>query len=263
MANWCFNNVVFSGDASSVENVSALFREIREKQDRDEKVWLPPFVTAERSYMIDIEVADEKVYYRSRWVPNIDALVQIANQYNVSFVNGYDELDTYLFGEASYNNKLLSNTRLDKGDLRSYHYDLEKGMYIHDGQGYDDEWPIYEKLLEQKKAGELNFKTTSDITKEELTKLYDGLSPGDLVLKFAQHKNFDKARETFREIDEETIIQIDKLLINTHRNTPERYESHDWFLAVSFLKHLIDEWNAQGRDNQYQTSQGLCSKFNF
>ncbi|HZY39758.1 MAG TPA: hypothetical protein VFE53_24050 [Mucilaginibacter sp.] len=239
MADWCNNHIVFSGDAARVENVRALFREIQEKQDRDEKLWLPPFVTAERSYMIAINVTDETIYFRSRWVPNIDALVQIANQYGLDFVNRYDEINTGVFGEASYTGGVLSNINLDDNDLKDSHFENDRS--------------IFGQLLEQKKSNAIYFQTTGCITKEQLNQLYGELPEGNLLLKFAEHKNFAKACEVFHAMDDRTIIEIDNFLINTHKDSPEQFTTREKFLAMSFLQQLVNEWNVKQRDRQHQT----------
>src|SRR6202034_4599707 len=96
--------------------------------------------------------------------------------------------------------------------------------YVYDGNSYEFEWPIFEKLLEKKKeafepginlmlsgkeANERLFKSTSRISLEELTILHEEMMPGDIVLKFAEHKNFDAARAAFQTWDEHSIIEMD------------------------------------------------------
>ena len=121
---------------------------------------------------------------------------------------------------------------------------------------YENETPIFEAMIEEKKADNPYFKTTSAVTKEQLTERYGELLPGDIVLKFAEHKNFVKANEAFREMDEGTIAEIDRVL-SGNPHTLENYETQDKFLAVSFLKLLISEWNKQHRDNEHQANRGI------
>lgn len=250
MANWCDNNVVFSGDATRVERTKTFFKDIQEKQNCDERHWLPPFV-------IDMELNDEKINYSSRWIPNNEALVLIAEAFGVSFVNRYDELSMGIFGEATYSNGLYNDTRLNPQDFQSYHFDKDTGLYVYEEKNYSFEWPIFEKMLEQRKSSALNFKTTSNISREDLVELYGEILPGDLVLKFAEHKNFDKARETFLEMNESTIFQIGNYLEREPWNNRERYKTHDKFLAMSFLHQLIREWNTQRHDNQIKNGLGF------
>lgn len=254
MANWCNNYVYFSGDPARVEDVRALFREIQGKQDRDEKLWLPFFVTNKNGYMIDIDAHDEEIYYRSRWVPNIDVLVQIANHYAVDFLDSYDELQTGVFGEANYDRGVLSNISLDGNDLKASHYDEETRLFIYKGQSYEDERPIFAQLIEQKRLNDHYFKTTNSITQIEVHHLYGELTEGDLLLKFAEHKDFDQARKVFEAMDEQTIIAINNFLVNIHRDRPGQFATRDKFFAFHFLKHLIRQWNDERRHQRPQTS---------
>ncbi|MDP9079951.1 MAG: hypothetical protein M3O71_21200 [Bacteroidota bacterium] len=111
-------------------------------------------------------------------------------------------------------------------------------------------------MLVEKKANNPYFQTTSNLTKEELTGLYGELLPGDLILKFAEHKNFVQARAAFRELDEPTIAEIDRHLSDQHQHARQHYKSRDEFLAVSFLKLLVSEWHTQRRHSQYRTDLG-------
>src|SRR5580704_4211771 len=88
------------------------------------------------------------------------------------------------------------------------------------------------------------FVSTGDITRLELYQLYGPeLMPADIVLKFAEHKNFDAAKEAFQTWDEESVIQMDNFLIQNFRHEIELYDTRDKYIAVNFLKHLIDEWD--------------------
>jgi hypothetical protein len=54
MANWCINNVLFTGGASKVGAVRELFIEIEDKQTETGQWHLPDFVTKENSFRRDI-----------------------------------------------------------------------------------------------------------------------------------------------------------------------------------------------------------------
>jgi len=256
MANMCSNVVVFTGDPAAVENVKALFKEIEQKQNETGKWHLPPYVTANFSHMQDISMDNEKINYETRWYPNLQGLVQIADHFQLDFVNHYDEVANGVFGEASYTKGTLLDICLDPADFQAYDFDPATRLFTYNGQTYENETPIFEKMIEEKKADNPYFKTTSEVTKEELAELYGELLPGDIVLKFAEHKNFVKANEAFRDMDEGTIAEIDRVL-SGNPHTLENYKSQDQFLAVSFLKLLISEWNKQHRSTQFQADRGL------
>jgi len=154
MANICDNSVVFSGAPSAVENVKALFKEIEEKQNQTEQWHLPPYVTAKFSYMQDIAIDHEKINYQTRWLPNLEGLTQIADHYHLDFVINYSELANSVFGEATYKSGVFNDVRLEPEDFQAYQYDQLTGLYVYDVKNYSFEWPIFEKLLAQRKEAD-------------------------------------------------------------------------------------------------------------
>ena len=180
MANLCSNFVIFSGDPAAIENAKALFNKIQTQQETTGQWYLPQYVTAEFSHMQDIVVNDNAINYETRWAPNLQGLKQIADHFKLDFVSQYDEMSNCIFGEATYIKGTLLDVCLDRKDFKKCN-DIAK----------------LEELLEKKKAENPYFKTTSNITKAELDQLYGEMTPADLVLKFAEHKNFEKASAAF------------------------------------------------------------------
>lgn len=217
MANMCSNCVIFSGEPSAVESVKAVFKEIQDQQEATGRWHLPEYVTADFSNMQDITINENTINYETRWYPNLQGLVQIANHFKLDFVSYYDEPGNGVFGQASY----------------------KKGTLL------ENDAPISVKMIEEKKVDNPYFKSTSNISKEDLKQLYGELLEGDLLLKFAEHKNFDKAREVFQGMDEQTITGIDNYLISTHRYGPEQFATTDKYIAMAFLKQLVSEWDQQ------------------
>lgn len=86
------------------------------------------------------------------------------------------------------------------------------------------------------------FESTGTITPEELTALYGPMLKGDLVLKLAEHKNFNEAREQFNTWKEGLIIETANLLGQDYRHAEQLYKTKDKYLAVTFLKALLNEW---------------------
>ncbi|MCQ6958775.1 hypothetical protein [Mucilaginibacter aquariorum] len=87
------------------------------------------------------------------------------------------------------------------------------------------------------------FKSTGTITEKELIELYGPMLRAELVLKFAEHKNFDAARESFKTWNEHDIIQTDNMLINNDRLLARSNESWEAYIANRFLKVLINEYD--------------------
>jgi hypothetical protein len=249
MANWCNNYLILSGTAAAIEDSVKIFTKIEEEQNRTGKYYLPEFVTAESSNMTDIIVAENTINYQTRWVPNLEALVQIAKHTGVDFASQYDELQMGIIGEATYQNGIFSNIRLDGNDLQQYHYDMDTATYRYNGENYEDEWSVLMKLLENKKAGLKEFQTTNNITKEQLTLLYGELSAADFVLKFAEHKNFDSARTGFYALNNDVKRKIENFLTNAGEKKLEHFANRDKFIAFEYLINLVNEWNNEQRTN--------------
>lgn len=88
------------------------------------------------------------------------------------------------------------------------------------------------------------FKSTGNITKQELYFLYGtDLKPADIILKFAEHKNFDAAKNEFEKWDQESVIIMSNYLNQSFRHEPELYTTRDKYIAMSFLKDLIAKWD--------------------
>jgi hypothetical protein len=96
------------------------------------------------------------------------------------------------------------------------------------------------------------YKSTGKITREDLDKLYHDMSSADIVLRLAEHKNFDAARAEFETWDDYSVIQMDNFFIRNYRLDPATlYASRDEYIAASFLKSLIAEWG--NKQNEQQT----------
>jgi hypothetical protein len=263
MANWCDNTVKFSGDEKRLKQVHSLFRRLGRKGKKEMLGQMPNFVSKEKSHFFDISVKNDTIFYVTKWKPNNDVLKEIADHFKLDFTNRYDELTMGIFGEASCQNGIMLDIQLDLLDFQAYDYDKELLAYVYEGNSYEFEWPIFELLLEKKKeqfeqgtnlipsakeAKELLFKSASHITLEELTAIYGEMTPGDIVLKFAEHKNYDAAREAFQGWDERSIIEMDNFLIQGYRHEEELYSTRDKYIAMSFLKELINEWDTKHRE---------------
>lgn len=251
MTNSYTNSVLFTGDATRVESVMALFEEIEEKQTSTEQWHLPEFVTAKNSFMLDIVLDIARVSYYTMGTPNLEALRQIADYYGVGFTSRYEEPGMQIHGEATYQDGVLQNNY--RFGSHNYRFDrgTEQGNYILGGLPSKTVGDISKAITDRKRHESGNaqpdiqdlFITSSNITKEELKAMYGDLPPGDLLLKFAEHKNFEKARELFNSLDEQSVIEMDNFLINAHPSTEQFYGTRDKYIATSFLTALILKWD--------------------
>lgn len=150
MPNWCSNSVVFSAIDDTLEKIRNMFAEIEQKQQQDEKYHLPDFVTEDKGYMQDILIDKNRISFETRWVPNIETLMEIADFYEAGFICKYDEMANGIFGEARYDRNTLVMVKLDMDDFKAIHYDKIQKGYPCGGQVFEYEGDLLDYLLEQK-----------------------------------------------------------------------------------------------------------------
>lgn len=150
MANWCVNTVLFNCDPDKLEKIEQLFNEmaLQEKETREGQ--LPPFIQSEEGYCHDIYTEGGTIYYETKWVPNTDIIMQIADYYQVDFTHQYSELGFDIFGEANYEQGVLKDVRLEEEDFELFEKD-EQGLYSFMGTSYEIEEELLEEILERKK----------------------------------------------------------------------------------------------------------------
>ncbi|MGK6342485.1 hypothetical protein ACMGDK_09615 [Chryseobacterium sp. DT-3] len=119
MANWCNNTVVFTGTPEAIDQITLLFKTIAEMGQQIDFDKLPAFLTGTEDYFFCYISYNEggKIEYETRWTPNIEAVLQIAQHYKVDFVLDYQEVGNCLFGRATYAKSVFHNIYLDPHDF--------------------------------------------------------------------------------------------------------------------------------------------------
>lgn len=151
MANLCSNIVQFKGDEGTLKQIRALFENLAAKEAREEQGQIPAFITQDDGFMFDIRWEDEQLFYTTKWSPNLDTMLSVANHYKVEYSHFYCEPGSLLYGEAIYENGNMRNIILTAGDFKSYRHDKENDRYIFEEAAYDDVYEIWEMLLERRK----------------------------------------------------------------------------------------------------------------
>jgi len=154
MANWCSNTVVFEGNEKAIKQIQQLFQTMKEKEEKTGQGQLPDFVSDDNGgYFFDIywNKGDTGVFqYETKWSPNTEILKNIAEQYNVNFLQYYEELGCLVYGRATFSDKLLADIYLEDEDFEKYQFDEETDIYHFEGEEYDSDSEILETLLERK-----------------------------------------------------------------------------------------------------------------
>lgn len=153
MANWCSNMVVFEGNPEAIEQIQQLFQAMKEKEEQTEQGQLPDFVSEENGgYFFNLYWNEGETgifQYETKWSPNIEIVQKIAEQYNVSFSQDYEEISNFVFGRATFSDELLTDIYLED-EFDEYEYDEETDRYHFEGETYESNYEILETLLERK-----------------------------------------------------------------------------------------------------------------
>ena len=148
----CSQIVSFSGKEKNVNRVIALFEKMEEACSKTGEGHKPDFVVEKQEqcrYMFDINVDGDSINFWSKWSPAIETVRQIAVKFKVNFSLEYEELGCQIFGRATFVDGILTETDLDDSDFESYQ-ETESGVYSFEGEVYESEFEILEKLLERK-----------------------------------------------------------------------------------------------------------------
>ena len=107
MANWCSNSVAFEGNETALEQVKLEFVKMQLRENEENYGQLPEFVSDKnRGYFFDILLEDGDCIfnYQTRWSPNTEILLQIAEYFKVDFIHNYEEIGNQIYGVAVYSN---------------------------------------------------------------------------------------------------------------------------------------------------------------
>ena len=153
MANWCSNSVAFEGNETSLEQVKLEFKKMQNCENKENCGQLPEFVSDKnRGYFFDILLEDGDCIfnYQTRWSPNTEILLQIAEYFKVDFIHNYEEIGNQIYGVAVYSNSELTEIYLEEEDFEQYKYNEETDTYSFEEENYESDYEILEILLKRK-----------------------------------------------------------------------------------------------------------------
>ena len=153
MANWCSNSVAFEGNETALEQVKLEFVKMQLRENEENCGQLPKFVSDKnRGYFFDILLEDGDCIfnYQTRWSPNTEILLQIAEYFKVDFIHNYEEIGNQIYGVAVYSNNELSEIYLEEEDFEQYKYNEETDTYSFEEENYESDYEILEILLKRK-----------------------------------------------------------------------------------------------------------------
>ncbi len=150
MPNWCSNNVKFEATAKQLKKLQRLFENLSKKERDEECGTAPDFIEADTGYFFCTRWEENVLYYETRWSPNTDVLVSIADCFKVDFIHEYEECGCLIFGIATYKDGLLTVVNLESEDFDLYDFDDENDNWVFEGQRFESDYEIKEILLGRK-----------------------------------------------------------------------------------------------------------------
>ena len=151
MANWCINSVSFTAEPAQLSQIQTLFIQMAADAQRTGEGQLPVFIPEQEGYFFDIAWEEDVLFYSTRWVPNTDHLIEVAEFYGADFRHYYAETASSIYGISEYRNGLLTITDLDSSDFDGYDLDEETGLYRFEGSNYESSEEILDILIQRKK----------------------------------------------------------------------------------------------------------------
>lgn len=153
MANWCSNSVAFEGNETALEQVKLEFIKMQLRENKESGGQLPEFISDKnRGYFFDIllENGGCNFNYQTRWSPNTEILLLIAEYYKVDFIYYYEEIGNQIYGVTVYSNNELKEICLEEEDFEQYDYQEETDNYFFEEEKYESDYEILEILLKRK-----------------------------------------------------------------------------------------------------------------
>src|ERR1700749_4585300 len=96
MANTCFNELYFTGEAGRVKQANLYLAGLPKEQFGGVKI------VGTDGYFQDIDFCQGKFLFGTKWAPDLIATQSIADRFGVGFKLDYNDPMTYLRGQANY-----------------------------------------------------------------------------------------------------------------------------------------------------------------
>jgi len=152
MANWCYNTVWFTGEPDVINSLTCFLYELAQEGRRTGHGQLPDFITRKEGWMFELGWSGEFHFYTTKWKPNTNVLIEVADRYGLNFRHAYEETGNRIFGVSAYEDGVLRTTDLDTEDFEAYCYNENTETYEFENAHYESSDEILQILLERKSA---------------------------------------------------------------------------------------------------------------
>jgi hypothetical protein len=152
MANWCLNTVIFQGESHRMEELRRLTERLIEREKMENCGQLYELVSEKSGYLFEISYDDGILCYLTKWSPNTQVLIAVADHLNLSYIHSYNEPGMMIYGQDTYENGKLVQVMLDNDDFALYGFDEQTERYEFEGESYPSDEGILETLFQRKLA---------------------------------------------------------------------------------------------------------------
>lgn len=152
MANWCVNNVSFTGDLADILKAVQLFKKMTYDEETNREPLTPDFIGEGQASMFDFGVIGKGIYFRTPWSPAIETVRAVAEHFNLDYVHRYEEYGMKLCGEATRRADVFDHIKVDYGDLRAISYNAGEDQFTFEGRLFEDDWAVIVEILDRKLA---------------------------------------------------------------------------------------------------------------
>lgn len=125
-------------------------RTLIEREAIDNSGQLYYFNTKKEGYLFETTIEDNTLSYLTKWSPNTQVMVEVADHFGLNYNHWYDEQGMQIYGMDSYQAGHLSEVSLDESDFSLYTYNEQNDCYWFEGQSYTTEEDTMETLLSRK-----------------------------------------------------------------------------------------------------------------
>jgi 6-phosphogluconolactonase (cycloisomerase 2 family) len=107
-------------------------------------------VSEKSGHLFETSYENGILCYLTKWAPNTQVLVQVADHLNLSYTHSYEEPGMMIYGRDTYKNGELVQIMLDNDDFALYQFNQQTEYYEFEGESYPSDEEILETLFRRK-----------------------------------------------------------------------------------------------------------------
>lgn len=157
MANICYNQVTFSGEPDNLRAVNAFFDDLIVRSMEGRQHDDSGFIEHGKGYYAEpFRTGENSVHYRTFWQPRLEAIYDIAEEFGVSYVHEYQDLNMRLYGRAMGGGGEFLDVRVGWSDFEQIGYNEGEDTYYYEEQPYPNINEVLDTMLDREIAAYRN-----------------------------------------------------------------------------------------------------------